>query len=129
MESLLSGLSRNGYLILFVAAFLESIGLPIPAALALIIAGAAVARVRQAGACALRRSVFEPLPGQGRWATALLADGNIGIGGNPVVLLCRVAALLRAGGRALIEVEEPGIKTRRARVRVEHARGRSRWIP
>ena len=44
MESLLSGLSRNGYAILFVVAFLESIGLPIPAALALIIAGAAAAR-------------------------------------------------------------------------------------
>ena len=43
----------------------------------------AVARVRQAGASALHRSVFDPLPGQGRWGTALLADGNIGIGGLP----------------------------------------------
>ena len=34
----------------------------------------AVDRVRQAGAPALRRSVFEPLPGQGRWATVLLAE-------------------------------------------------------
>ncbi len=41
----------------------------------------AVARVRRAGATALRRSVFDPLPGHGRWATVLLADGNIGIGG------------------------------------------------
>jgi glycosyltransferase A (GT-A) superfamily protein (DUF2064 family) len=32
----------------------------------------------------------------GRWDTVLLADGNIGIGGLPVVLLRRVAALLVA---------------------------------
>ena len=54
----------------------------------------AVARVREAGACAIRRSVFDPLPGQGRWATALLADGNIGIGGYPDELLRRCARLL-----------------------------------
>ncbi|MGH3282027.1 MAG: methyltransferase domain-containing protein, partial [Trebonia sp.] len=35
----------------------------------------AVARVLQAGAAALHRSVFDPLPGHGRWATVLLADG------------------------------------------------------
>ena len=33
---------------------------------------------------ALRRDVFAPLPGEGRWGTALLADGNVGIGGDPV---------------------------------------------
>ncbi len=31
----------------------------------------------------LRRDLFEPLPGEGRWAHVLLADGNIGIGGDP----------------------------------------------
>jgi membrane protein DedA with SNARE-associated domain len=44
MDFLLSGLLRNGYTILFLATFLESIGIPVPAALALIIAGAASAR-------------------------------------------------------------------------------------
>src|SRR5271166_2205996 len=53
-------------------------GIPV---LGIDISDTAVARVREAGACALRRSVFDPLPGQGRWATALLADGNIGISG------------------------------------------------
>ena len=39
------------------------------------------------GGAALRRDVFAPLPGEGRWYTALLADGNVGIGGDPVALL------------------------------------------
>jgi SAM-dependent methyltransferase len=68
----------------------------------------AVARVHQAGACALRRSVFDPLPGQGRWGSALLADGNIGIGGDPVALLRRVALLLRPGGWVVVDVAPPG---------------------
>ena len=38
-----AGLSEHGYTILFVVVFLESIGMPIPAALALMIAGGAVA--------------------------------------------------------------------------------------
>jgi len=67
----------------------------------------AVARVRQAGAPALHCSVFDPLPGQGRWGTVLLADGNIGIGGRPARLLRRCAELLAPGGRILIEAE-PG---------------------
>ena len=44
MESLLSGLSQHGYTILFVFVFLEAIGMPVPAALALLIAGGASAR-------------------------------------------------------------------------------------
>lgn len=44
MESLLSGMSQHGYLMLFVAVFLESIGFPVPAALALLFAGGASAR-------------------------------------------------------------------------------------
>ncbi|MFH9657384.1 class I SAM-dependent methyltransferase [Streptomyces sp. NPDC017248] len=52
---------------------------------------------------ALRRSVFEPLPGEGRWGTVLLMDGNIGIGGDPRALLDRVARLLRPGGLLIAE--------------------------
>jgi len=44
MESLLAGLSQHGYTILFAIVFLESVGLPVPAALALLIAGGASAR-------------------------------------------------------------------------------------
>jgi SAM-dependent methyltransferase len=83
----------------------------------------AVAHVRQAGACAMRRSVFDPLPGQGRWVTALLADGNIGIGGYPDELLRRCARLLAPGGRLLIEVEPDDIDERMT-AWLEHADGR-----
>lgn len=44
MESLLSGLSQHGYAFLFAAVFLEAMGVPVPAALALLIAGGASAR-------------------------------------------------------------------------------------
>jgi SAM-dependent methyltransferase len=83
----------------------------------------AVARVRQAGAPALHRSVFDPLPGQGRWATVLLADGNIGIGGMPVRLLRRCAQLLAPGGRLLIEAE-PGNVDEQMTAWLEHPDGR-----
>jgi len=74
-------------------------------ALGVDISRAAVARARRAGAPALRRSVFDPLPGHGRWATVLLADGNIGIGGCPARLLQRCAQLLAPGGQILVEAE------------------------
>jgi glycosyltransferase A (GT-A) superfamily protein (DUF2064 family)/SAM-dependent methyltransferase len=59
---------------------------------------------RAAGAMALCRSVFDRLPGEGRWPHALLIDGNIGIGGDPTALLRRVKAiLLPRGGELLVE--------------------------
>lgn len=73
------------------------------AALGIDSAPAAVARTRRRGGPALRRSVFEPLPGEGRWGSALLLDGNIGIGGNPELLLTRVTQLLAPGGLLLVE--------------------------
>ncbi len=48
--------------------------------------------------------MFDPVPGEGQWHWALLADGSIGIGGDPVRLLRRVAELVGPGGRALVEV-------------------------
>jgi SAM-dependent methyltransferase len=92
-------------------------------ALGVDISRAAVARTRRAGAPALRRSVFDPLPGQGRWATVLLADGNIGIGGRPARLLRRCTQLLAPGGRVLIEAE-PGNVDERLTASLEHPDGR-----
>ncbi len=54
------------------------------------------------------RSVFDRVPGAGRWRTALLLDGNIGIGGDPAALLRRVAELLRRDGTVLCECDAPG---------------------
>ncbi|MEU3661884.1 class I SAM-dependent methyltransferase [Streptomyces sp. NPDC032940] len=64
---------------------------------------AAVSRTAERGGPSLRRSVFEPLPGEGRWDTVLLMDGNVGIGGDPGALLSRVAALLAPGGLLIAE--------------------------
>jgi hypothetical protein len=60
---------------------------------------------------ALRRDVFDPLPGHGRWRNVLLADGNIGIGGNPVALLRRCGELLGPDGRLHVELAAPGTRT------------------
>jgi len=79
----------------------------------------AVAQTRARGALALRRSIFESLPGEGRWHTALLADGNIGIGGDPVALLARVRDVLAPGGRVVVDLAEPGTGLR---LRVAHLR-------
>jgi SAM-dependent methyltransferase len=62
------------------------------------------------GVAALRRDVFDRLPGEGRWDTALLADGNVGIGGDPVALLSRARALVRSGGRVVAELAGPGVR-------------------
>ena len=68
----------------------------------------AVRQTRERGAAALRRDVFDVLPCEGRWQTALLADGNIGIGGNPVRLLRRLNRLVRVGGRVIADLAPPG---------------------
>ena len=69
----------------------------------------AVGQTRDRGVSALRADVFEQLPGEGRWETALLADGNLGIGGDPETLLWRTRELLDRGGRAVVEIEGPGV--------------------
>jgi SAM-dependent methyltransferase len=89
----------------------------------------AIARARSAGAPSLRHSVFDRLPGEGRWPTILLFDGNVGIGGEPVRLLARVAELLAPDGRALVEVEPPGAASHSSHARLEHGDDTSEWFP
>jgi SAM-dependent methyltransferase len=85
---------------------------------------------RARGVVMLRRDVFARVPGEGRWAHVLLADGNIGISGDPRRLLVRAAGLLAAGGTLLIEADpEPG-RDWRGSVRVRTAGGSgpsTRW--
>jgi hypothetical protein len=49
------------------------------------------------GGLALRRRINHPLPAEGRWGTALLIDGNVGMGGDVATLLARCAQLVRPG--------------------------------
>lgn len=91
-------------------------------------APAAVALARGRGCPVLQRSVFDPLPGEGRWGCALLWDGNIGIGGDPVRLLRRCRGLVRPEGKIVVEVEPPGTLSRRCRARLERGAQASGWF-
>lgn len=73
----------------------------------------AIALARMRGAMVLQRDLFGPLPGEGRWATALLFDGNVGIGGDPTRLLTRCRQLTAGGGQVVAEVQPPGTGWRR----------------
>ncbi|MGI8807996.1 MAG: methyltransferase domain-containing protein [Acidimicrobiales bacterium] len=73
----------------------------------------AIALARARGATVLQQDLFGPFPGEGRWATALLFDGNVGIGGDPARLLTRCRELLTADGQVLAEVQPPGTGSRR----------------
>ncbi|MEV6489759.1 class I SAM-dependent methyltransferase [Actinoplanes sp. NPDC051633] len=92
-------------------------------ALGIDISAAAVQLARRRGATALRRDVFDPLPGHGRWRHLLLADGNIGIGGDPARLLRRCGDLLAPAGRLHAEVGAPGTRSWSgpASIRADHA--------
>jgi SAM-dependent methyltransferase len=78
------------------------------------------------GAVAIRRNAFDRLPGEGRWRSVLLADGNVGIGGDPVKLLRRVRDLLAPQGNALVEIEPPGEGIQHRPVRLN---GTGSWFP
>lgn len=99
------------------------------AALGIDTSPAAIAAATRRGAMALNVSVFGPVPHQGRWATALLLDGNIGIGGDPVALLTRIHGLLRADGKVFVEVDPPGVESRSFHARVRHAGGSGPHFP
>ena len=57
---------------------------------------------RRAGAAP---PVDQRLPAEGRWGTALLMDGNIGIGGDVPLLLGRCRTLVVPGGLVICEVD------------------------
>ncbi len=52
-------------------------------ALGVDVSPAAVSLARRRGAAVVEGSVFQRVPGAGLWGSALLLDGNLGIGGDP----------------------------------------------
>ncbi|MEV4398838.1 methyltransferase domain-containing protein [Nonomuraea sp. NPDC049607] len=104
---------------------LARMGIP---AMGIDIAPLAVELTRRAGGLALRRCVFQPLPGTGRWAEVLLADGNIGIGGDPEVLLRRLRELVRPGGTVIAELSPPGSPSGVHTVRLRQAGRTGDWF-
>lgn len=75
------------------------------AALGIDISTAAVAVSRRAGGQVLRRDLRLPLASEGRWGTALLLDGNIGIGGDVSWLLRRCRDIVGGGGLIICEID------------------------
>lgn len=74
---------------------------------------AAVLLTRTRGVHAVRADALGPLPdgpqhGPAGWHAVLLLDGNIGIGGDPLLLLRRARDLLRQDGRVLVELDRGG---------------------
>jgi SAM-dependent methyltransferase len=86
---------------------------------------AAVTLARARGTVVHQGSIFARVPGPGLWGSALLLDGNLGIGGDPARLLARIAGLLRPAGAVLAEIDPPGWLTRPVRARLAGPDGRS----
>lgn len=83
---------------------------------------------REQGVNVLERSVFGRVPGVGKWRSALLLDGNIGIGGDPVALLSRIDQLLAPDGRLIVEIEPYDSAERVVLVRTETPHATGPWF-
>lgn len=69
----------------------------------------AVGMANERGATAVHADVYADVPHAGQWQHALLADTNIGIGGDPVRLLRRLEQVVTDDGSILVEVEPYGV--------------------
>jgi SAM-dependent methyltransferase len=97
-------------------------------ALGIDVSAAAVASTRLRGAPAVHTSVFGPVPAAGRWGTALLLDGNIGIGGDAARLLRHTARLIAPEGLILVEVDSPSTVSEDVEVRVDLGGRAGSWF-
>jgi membrane protein DedA with SNARE-associated domain len=119
MESLTGDLATHGYSILFAAVFLEAVGFPVPAALALLIAGGASARGALQGQYVLVGALLAMLTGDtlmfiagrytGWWLLGILCRVSL----NPESCILRSADSFYRRGRTLLVIAKfiPGINT------------------
>jgi membrane protein DedA with SNARE-associated domain/rhodanese-related sulfurtransferase len=119
MQFWITELAQHGYSILFAAVFLEAIGLPVPAALFLLIAGAAAANGTLQLGYALSGAVLAMLAGDmlmfllgrytGWWLLGLLCRISL----NPESCVLRAADSFYRRGRTLLVIAKfiPGINT------------------
>ncbi|HWD52406.1 MAG TPA: methyltransferase domain-containing protein [Acidimicrobiales bacterium] len=98
-------------------------------ALGVDVSATAVEMTLERGGKALHRDVFAPMPGCGEWSHVLLADGNIGIGGNPMSMLRRARQLLHPDGIVVAEIDAlpSGVCTKYLRWETDHCVGK--WFP
>lgn len=119
MSSWVSQIGAHGYSILFTAVFLEAVGFPLPAALALLIAGGASARGSLYGPYALGGALLAMLSGDtlmflmgrytGWWLLGILCRISL----NPEGCILRSADAFYRRGRMLLVIAKfiPGINT------------------
>jgi membrane protein DedA with SNARE-associated domain/rhodanese-related sulfurtransferase len=119
MGSLNTALTQHGYAILAVVVFLEAIGVPVPAAVALLIAGGAVARGVLQAQYVIGVALLAMLAGDtlmfllgrytGWWLLGLLCRVSL----NPEACILRSADSFYRRGRTLLVVAKfiPGINT------------------
>ena len=119
MDSWISGLAQHGYSILFAVVFLEAVGLPVPAALALLIAGGAVAHGALLLPMVLIGAAIAMLAGDtlmyllgrytGWWLLGILCRISL----NPESCILRAADSFYRRGRALLVIAKfiPGINS------------------
>ncbi|QNE22873.1 class I SAM-dependent methyltransferase [Kribbella qitaiheensis] len=81
------------------------------------------------GAPVLHGDVFAPLPAEGSWRHVVLADGNIGIGGDPVTLLRRATRLLAPGGSILVETGPRRSELWQGHARLQDPSAAGAWFP
>ncbi|GAA2073398.1 class I SAM-dependent methyltransferase [Pseudolysinimonas kribbensis] len=93
-------------------------------ALGVDVSPAAVRHAIRQGLPVLRRSVFGAVPRDGEWGAVLLADGNIGIGGDPCALLRRCGELMAPDGRIHVETHVDAGRNRRYLARLSDDTGR-----
>src|ERR1700689_3290373 len=119
MESWISELAAHGYAILFATVFLEAVGLPLPAALALLIAGGASAHGSLRGSYVIFGSLAAMVTGgplmffAGRYTGWWLLGVLCRISLNPESCILRSADSFYRRGRTLLVVAKfiPGINT------------------
>jgi len=119
MESWNSALAQHGYWILIATIFLETVGLPVPAALALLVAGGAAARGSLQAPYALSGALFAMLAGDtlmyllgratGWWVLGILCRISL----NPESCILRSADSFYRRGRTLLVTAKfiPGLNT------------------
>jgi membrane protein DedA with SNARE-associated domain/rhodanese-related sulfurtransferase len=119
MESVIAGLAEYGYGILFASVLLETLGIPIPAALALLLAGGASARGSLQTWYAFAGALATTLAGDtlmflmGRWTGWWLLGMLCRVSLNPESCILRAADLFFKRGRKMLVFAKfiPGINS------------------
>lgn len=119
MNTLLNSVSQHGYLLIFVAALRESLGLPVPAALALIAVGAAAATHILSAPVAFILAIAAIMIGDtllfflGRYTGWALLAGLCRLSLNPETCILRSAESFYKRGRMTLVFAKfvPGINT------------------